>query len=142
MTPPRLIEGKWPAYSDEAKALGAHGKVIARCTLTEEGVLVDCRIIKSLPPLDQAVLDALATRRYTPTCYKGHPQRVYYTFPFNFDLGPPIAMPPPIAVPAPGSRCRASALPQWKDADPPYKKKLLDYCNAPAGSPDPGLPQP
>lgn len=49
--------------------------------------------------------------------------------------------PAPAASAAP-PRCTASALPQWKDADPVYKKKLLAYCRAPAGSPDPGMPQP
>lgn len=39
-------------------------------------------------------------------------------------------------------RCRASDLPQWKDADAVYKKKLLDYCRTPVGSPDPGMPSP
>lgn len=40
------------------------------------------------------------------------------------------------------NRCRSSDLPQWQSADAVYKKKLLDYCRAPAGSPDPGLPSP
>lgn len=43
-------------------------------------------------------------------------------------------------VPAGPPRCHASQLPQWKDADPPLKKKLLEYCRAPASSPDPGMP--
>lgn len=48
------------------------------------------------------------------------------------------------SAPAPAKpqpRCRASELPQWKDARPQDKKKLLDYCSAPAGSPDPGMPK-
>ena len=48
------------------------------------------------------------------------------------------ATPPPPPV---RPRCRASELPQWKDAEPHEKKKLLDYCRAPADSPDPGMPK-
>ena len=45
------------------------------------------------------------------------------------------------AASKPKPRCRASELPQWKDARPQDKKKLLDYCSAPADSPDPGMPK-
>ncbi len=50
----------------------------------------------------------------------------------------PAPRPPPPPV---RPRCRASDLPQWKDAEPYQKKKLLDYCRAPADSPDPGVPK-
>jgi protein TonB len=87
MTPPSLQSGSAsPVYTREAREAKVEGKVIARCTITEEGRLVDCRIIKSLPFLDEVVLANLAARKYSPVMYQGRPQRVYYTFPFNFKL--------------------------------------------------------
>src|SRR5262249_45132857 len=97
MVPPKLIAGRQPSYTVYAKEACVEGRVIARCTLTEDGVLVDCRIVKGLPFLDKEVLDALATHRYTPVLYKGKPQRVYYTFPFRFRIHD--TPPPPAAAP-------------------------------------------
>jgi protein TonB len=87
MTPPVMQSGaSSPTYSREAREAKVEGKVIARCTITEDGRLVDCRIIKSLPFLDEVVLATLAARKYSPVMYQGRAQRVYYTFPFAFKL--------------------------------------------------------
>lgn len=87
MTPPRLVSGSpTPAYTQKAREICVEGKVIARCTLTEDGLLIDCDVLQSVPYLDESVLTNLAQRRYTPVLYKGKPQRVYYTFPINFRL--------------------------------------------------------
>ena len=64
MTPPSLTGGQaQPAYTREALEAKVEGKVIARCTITVTGTLTDCRIIKSLAFLDQAVLSTLAGQR-------------------------------------------------------------------------------
>jgi protein TonB len=36
--------------------------------------------VKGLPYMDKAMLDALATRKYTPVMYQGHPVAVEYVF--------------------------------------------------------------
>ena len=59
---------------------------LARCTITVTGSLTDCRIIKGLPFLDQAVLSTLAGQKYTPVMYQGHAQSVFYTLKFRFKL--------------------------------------------------------
>ena len=87
MTPPSLAGGSaQPQYTREAIEARVEGKVIARCTLTTAGTLTDCRIIKGLPFLDQAVLSTLAGQKYTPVMYQGHPQSVFYTLTFRFKL--------------------------------------------------------
>lgn len=87
MTPPTLVAGpSQPQYSRAALDARVEGKVIARCVLTPAGVLVQCRIVKSQPYLDDAVLAVLAAQRYTPVLYQGHPQQVYYTLTFRFKL--------------------------------------------------------
>ncbi len=87
MTAPVLTGGQsQPQYTREAMEAKVEGKVIARCTITLTGTLTDCRIIKSLPFLDQAVLATLAGQRYSPVMYQGHPQSVFYTLTFRFKL--------------------------------------------------------
>jgi protein TonB len=81
MTQPTLIGGSTqPVIPREATLAKVSGKIIAKCTITEAGTLVGCHIVKSLPFMDEAVLANLASRRYTPVIYQGHPQRVHFTF--------------------------------------------------------------
>jgi protein TonB len=87
MTPPSLIGGAArPSYTREALEAKVEGKVIARCTITVDGRLADCRILKGLPFLDRAVLSTLAEQRYTPVRYQGRAQSVFYTLTFRFEL--------------------------------------------------------
>jgi protein TonB len=87
MTPPSLIGGAArPSYTREALEAKIEGKVIARCTITVEGRLTDCRILKGLPFLDRAVLSTLAAQRYTPVRYQGRARAVFYTLTFRFEL--------------------------------------------------------
>jgi protein TonB len=86
MTPPVLQNGVQPVYPREALEAKVEGKVIAKCTITEDGHLVDCRIIKGLAYMDGPVLAALAARKYSPVMFQGRAVRVYYTFPFTFKM--------------------------------------------------------
>ena len=79
---PKRISGKAPIYSQEAREAGVHGKLIARCTITVEGTTENCHIVASLPPMDQAVLDALATWRFNPMLFVGRAVKFEYTVPF------------------------------------------------------------
>jgi protein TonB len=87
LTAPKLLSGPaYPAYTRGAMECGIQGKVIARCTLTVEGRLVDCTLVKTLPFLGEAVLRMLATQQYAPAVYQGHPQAIFYTQTFRFKL--------------------------------------------------------
>ncbi len=55
--------------------------------LTLEGTVQGCRILKGLPHMDEAVLQALHSRRYRPVMYQGKPVTVSYTF--NMKLAAP-----------------------------------------------------
>lgn len=80
MTPPELLSGAEVRYPPEALKAHVSGSVIAQCTLTREGRVEDCRILKGLPHMDEAVLQALRSRRYRPVTYRGEPVTVKYTF--------------------------------------------------------------
>lgn len=86
MTRPVQLEGRDPQYTREALEARVEGKIIAKCVINTAGRLESCRIIKSLPMMDQAVLAALASKRYTPVMYQGRPVAVQYIFEFRLVL--------------------------------------------------------
>jgi protein TonB len=45
-----------------------------------------CRVVKSLPFMDRAVLEALERRRYSPATLGGKPIEVDYTFKLTLRL--------------------------------------------------------
>jgi len=86
MSPPRLLEGAEPAYPREAREARVQGTMLVRCVITTTGALQGCRVLQSLPYLEQPVLEALAHRRYSPVLFQGRPVNVAYVIPFRFEL--------------------------------------------------------
>lgn len=80
MTRPKLISGRDPIYTPEALAAHVEGLIIVRCIITTSGTIENCVVIKSLPLMDQPVLDALASRRYEPPLLHGRPVSTYFVF--------------------------------------------------------------
>jgi len=80
MTRPVLLSSADLVVPREARVAHISGTMIARCTITTDGSLRDCRIIKGLPFLNQPMLDSLATRRYRPVQSEGKPVSVQYVF--------------------------------------------------------------
>ncbi|NOK11110.1 energy transducer TonB [Corallococcus exercitus] len=80
MTPPRMLSGSQFSYTLEARRAGVEGMIIAKCVITTEGRVRDCRIIKGLPFMDDAVLESLYSRTYQPLTFQGRPVNVSYTF--------------------------------------------------------------
>ena len=86
MNRPQLVGGPEPVFPREAREAKVEGTLLAKCVITTEGALTGCRILKSLPFLDQPVLEALAQRRYTPVSFQGRPVAVEYVIPFKFKI--------------------------------------------------------
>lgn len=86
MNRPQLVGGPEPVFPREAREAKVEGTLLAKCVITTDGALTNCRIIKSLPFLDQPVLEALAQRRYTPVSFQGRPVSVEYVIPFKFKI--------------------------------------------------------
>lgn len=80
MTPPRKIDGPDPVYTREALDGGIEGTMVVKCVVTTRGTVRNCRLLKSLPFMDQATIDALENRHYTPALLHGQPIDVDYTF--------------------------------------------------------------
>ncbi|MCP3141059.1 energy transducer TonB [Pyxidicoccus xibeiensis] len=80
MTPPSQVGGRPIEYTPQARAAQVEGTLIAKCVITAEGHVRDCRIIKGVAHMDEAVIDALHSRRYRPVTFQGRPVSVSYVF--------------------------------------------------------------
>ena len=87
MTRPERISGDDPRPSMAAVAAGARGLVLVKCVVRTSGEVTNCRFVKSIALLDQAVLDALKTWRVKPVYFRGSPVEVDYVFVFVIKVG-------------------------------------------------------
>ncbi|ATB26620.1 energy transducer TonB [Melittangium boletus] len=87
MTPPRLLSAGVPLeYTEQARQAHVQGMVVIRCTITREGSVENCRVIKGQPFMDEAVVASLTSRRYAPLTFQGRTVNVSYTFNVNLRM--------------------------------------------------------
>jgi TonB family protein len=86
---PTRIRTVQPAYPAEAKAAGVQGVVIVEAIINEQGRVDNVRVLRSVPPLDQAAIDAVRQWEYTPTLLNGLPVAVVMTTTVQFTLESP-----------------------------------------------------
>ena len=58
--------------------------VIAEIVVNESGIVAEARVLKSIPPLDEAALKAVREWRYDPTMVDGKAVPVKMTVTVNF----------------------------------------------------------
>jgi protein TonB len=80
MTRPAKLAGPDPEYTPQAIEREIEGTMLVKCIVTAGGEVRDCRIVKGLPYMDDAVVDALERRRYRPATLGGRPVDVDYLF--------------------------------------------------------------
>jgi protein TonB len=83
---PRKINDIQPIYPPIAQQAHVEGMVIIEATLGPGGNVVDARVLKSIPLLNDAALAAVRQWRYTPTLLNGIPVPVVMTVTVNFTL--------------------------------------------------------
>jgi protein TonB len=87
--PPTQTKRVTPPYPTEAQAAGVQGIVIMEATIGADGKVTDVRVLRSIPLLDQAAMDAVRQFEYTPTVINGVAVPVLMTVTVNFALTPP-----------------------------------------------------
>jgi protein TonB len=70
-----------PQYTREALEARIEGLMLVKCTITLDGELKNCRVIKPLPHMDKAVLAALSKWKFAPVTFQGRPVAVDYVIP-------------------------------------------------------------
>jgi protein TonB len=82
--PPIKIKDVAPVYPAIARSARVTGAVTVEATIGEDGKVADARVVKSVPLLDQAALDAVRQWEYRPTLLNGVPVPVVVTVVINF----------------------------------------------------------
>jgi len=86
MTAPAMLSGPAPEYTADALERRVEGAMQIRCVVTSEGEVRGCKVLKGLPFMNAAVIEALERRKYKPALAKGKPVAVYYTFNLRLKL--------------------------------------------------------
>jgi protein TonB len=84
--PPTKIKDVRPVYPAIAQAARVEGLVIIATTISPTGRVMDARLLRSIPLLDAAALDAVRQWEFTPTLLNGNPVPVVMTVTVNFTL--------------------------------------------------------
>ncbi len=84
--PPKKLRDVKPIYPPEAQSAGIQGVVILEVTIAADGRVSDARVLRSIPPLDDAALAAVRGWEFTPTLLNGVPVPVIMTVTVNFTL--------------------------------------------------------
>jgi periplasmic protein TonB len=86
VTPPAKLSGNPPVYPELAKRARIEGDVVIECTIDPSGRVVDATVIRSIPLLDDAALEAVRGWRYRPTLVDGVPVPILMTVTARFRI--------------------------------------------------------
>jgi periplasmic protein TonB len=84
--PPKKMVDVRPLYPEIARQVRIEGTVVLEAILDRTGRVDQLRVVKSVPLLDQAALDAVRQWRYTPSVLNGQPVAVLMTVTIRFQL--------------------------------------------------------
>jgi protein TonB len=83
---PAKIHHVTPVYPAIAQSAKIAGIVIIEATIGRDGTVIETRVLRSVPLLDKAALDAVRQWRFTPTLLNGVPVPIVMTVTVNFEL--------------------------------------------------------
>lgn len=84
--PPVLIKEVPPRYPEVARQARVEGIVILEAKADEQGNVVDAKVLRSIPILDQAAIDAVKQWKYEPMLIDGKPRKIIFTVTVRFVL--------------------------------------------------------
>ena len=83
---PKKLKDVKPVYPDIAKQARVQGVVILECTISPQGKVTNVTVLRGIPLLDAAAIEAVKQWVYTPTLLNGVPVPVIMTVTVNFRL--------------------------------------------------------
>ncbi|MGB9907099.1 MAG: energy transducer TonB [Candidatus Saccharicenans sp.] len=86
IAPPKIIKKVEPVYPEEARRAGVEGIVILEVTTDKFGRVAAVRVLRSVPPLDQAAIEAVKQWVYEPVIIDGEPRPIIFTVNVTFKL--------------------------------------------------------
>jgi periplasmic protein TonB len=83
---PRKVRDVPPVYPSLAVASRVEGVVVVECVVDPRGRVVEATVLRGVPLLDDAALEAVRQWVYTPTLIDGEPVPILMTVTVNFRL--------------------------------------------------------
>jgi protein TonB len=83
---PQKVKHVNPLYPPIAQSARVQGVVIIEATIGPDGAVKDAKVLRSIPLLDAAALDAVKQWQFTPTLLNGVPVPVIMTVTVQFTL--------------------------------------------------------
>jgi len=83
---PQKVFDVAPTYPAIARAVHVEGVVIVEVVIAEDGSVRDVRILRSIPLLDAAAIDAVRQWQFSPTLLNGEPVPIVMTVTVAFRL--------------------------------------------------------
>lgn len=120
--PPKLLKSVDPVYPEEARKAGIEGTVVVEATTDERGRVQSVRVLKSIPMLDKAAIDAVKQWVYEPMVIDGEPKGITFTTTCRFSLESE-KMGKAIEQGITGTKPAVRAV---KDIQPPKLIKIID----------------
>lgn len=84
---PTLIKQVPPNYPDLARSAGVQGVVMINALIGPDGYVKDTKVLKSIPMLDAAALEAVRRWRFKPGSVNKKPIHVWVAVPVRFRIG-------------------------------------------------------
>jgi protein TonB len=84
--PPVKLKDVPPIYPADAQASKVQGVVIIEATIDTNGFVSSARVLRGMPMLDQAALEAVNQWQFQPTLLNGMPVPVIMTVTVNFTM--------------------------------------------------------
>ena len=82
--PPVKVRDARPNYPSAALAANVEGAVVLDLHIGVDGSVLDASVLRSIPLLDDAAIEAVRQWRYAPTLLNGAPVEVMVTVTINF----------------------------------------------------------
>jgi TonB family protein len=86
VTAPRKVTDVRPEYPDDARDAKIEGVVILGIVIGADGSVIETTVLRSVPALDQAAVDAVTQWEFEPTLLNGEPVEVEMAITVNFTL--------------------------------------------------------
>lgn len=83
---PTKVKDVKPVYPVAAQTARVQGVVIVETLIDEAGNVANARVLRSIPPLDDAALESVSKWQFSPTEINGRPVAVLVTITVNFTL--------------------------------------------------------
>lgn len=83
---PKKLKHVSPVYPDIAARAKVHGSVILECIVSRQGRVMEVKLVRGIPLLNEAAIEAVKQWAYTPTLKDGVPVPVILTVTVRFDL--------------------------------------------------------